>query len=140
MATFTLFHAYKADLHHGVHNFSSHTLKCVLSNTAPSVSAHSVLADITQIAAGNGYTTGGNTVAITSSSQSAGLYKLVIADPTFTASGGPFPSARYAVLYNDTATGDPLIGFWDNGASVVVPNGEQWIVDGSAVLGVMQVA
>jgi len=77
----------------------------VLSNTAPTPATDDQLADITQIANGNGYTTGGATVTTSSSAQTSGVYKLVLADVVFTASGamGPF---RYAILYNDTAAGD----------------------------------
>jgi hypothetical protein len=65
-------------------------------------------------------------------------YKLVLADVVFTASGamGPF---RYAVLYNDTAASDELIGYWDYGSSITLASGDTFTVDYDATTGVLQI-
>jgi hypothetical protein len=54
---------------------------------------------------------GGTAVSIATSAQSTGTYQLVpSANLIFTAAGGSIGPWCYAVLYNDTASGDPLIG------------------------------
>ncbi len=129
MAAFTKYNCFVENLAEKVHNLGSDALKIALTNTAPNVSTHSALADITEIAAGNGYTSGGGAVTVTGSAQSAGTYSLSqTADVTFTATGavGPF---RYAVLYNSTAASGPLIGYWDYGSSVTLANTETFTVD-----------
>ena len=63
MATFTLFDEFIFNLGAGNIDLDSHTFKIVLSNTAPTAATDDELADITQIANGNGYTTGGETLA-----------------------------------------------------------------------------
>lgn len=138
MATFTKFQSFVEAVAEKVHNLGSDTLKVALTNSAP-VNTNTVLANITQIANGNGYTTGGTAATITSSAQSSGTYKLVLGDVVFTASGsmGPF---RYAVLYNDTATNDELIAFWDYGSSITLASGETFTVDFNATNGVLTIA
>lgn len=138
MASFSKFNSFVEALAEKTHNLGADTLKVVLTNSAP-VAANTVLADIIQIANGNGYTTGGTAATISSSAQTSGTYKLVLADVTFTASGsmGPF---RYAVLYNDTATSDELIGWWDYGSSITLAASETFTVDFDATNGVLQVA
>ena len=138
MATFNKFNSFVEALAEKVHNLGSDTLKVMLTNSAPSA-ANTVKANITEIAAGNGYTAGGTQAAISSSAQISGTYKLVLADVVFTASGavGPF---RYAVLYNDTATNDELIAYADYGSSVSLANGETFTVDFDAVNGAIQIA
>ena len=138
MASFTKFNSFVEALAEKTHNLGSDTLKVVLTNSAPAQS-NTVLADITQISNGNGYTTGGATATTSSSAQTTGTYKLVVADVTWTASGavGPF---RYAVLYNDTATSDELIGAWDYGSSITLASGETFTTDFDATNGVLQLA
>lgn len=121
------------------HNLGSDTLKIALTNSAPSAS-NTVLTDITQISAGNGYTTGGTQTTQSSSAQASGTYKLVCADVTFTASGGSIGAFRYAVLYNDTATNDELIAWWDYGSSITLANTETFTIDFSATNGVLTLA
>lgn len=139
MATFSKFNQFTSDLINGVHNFSSHTFKVVLTNTAP-VASNSILSNITQIANGSGYTTGG-TATTMSSSTSSGTAKATGTDVTFTASGsvGPF---RYAVLYNDTPTSpaDPLVGYWDYGSNVTLASADTFTVDFDATNGILTVA
>lgn len=141
MATYTKFNAFVENVAEKVHNLGADTLKVMLTLTAP-VATNSVKADLTEISAGNGYTAGGTTTAQSSSAQSSGTYKLVIADVVFTASGGAMADFRYAVLYNDTPTSpaDPLIGFWDYGSTVSLASGETFTVDFDASAGVLQIA
>ena len=109
-----------------------------LWHTVP-VNTNSVLANITQIANGNGYTTGGTATTISSSAQTTGTYKLVITDVVFTATGsmGPF---QYAVLYDDTATNDELIGWWDYGSPVTLAAADTFTVDFDGSTGVLTIA
>jgi hypothetical protein len=139
MAAFNKFNQTVEDLLEKVHNLGSDTLKVLLTNTAP-VATNAVKADLTEISAGNGYTAGGTAATISSSAQSSGTYKLVLADVVFTASGGTIGPFRYAVLYNDTPTSpaDPLIGFWDYGSSITLQAGETFTVDFDATNGVIQ--
>lgn len=139
MATFNKFQAFVENLAEKGMNLGSDTLKVALCNTAP-VNTNALLADVTQISNGNGYTTGGTAATISSSAQSSGTYKLVLADVTFTASGGSIGPFRYAVLYDDTSTGDMLIGYWDYGASVTLADGETFSVDFDASAGVLTLA
>lgn len=121
MAAFQKFNQFVEDLGRGVHNLNTGVIKVVLTNSAP-VATNAVLADITQIASGNGYTTGGATVAATSFSQVAGVAKLAGNDVIWTSVTGNMGPFRYAVAYNDTPTSpaDPLIGWWDRGASLTL--------------------
>lgn len=139
MATFTKFNSFVEAVAEKVHNLGSDTLKVVLTNSAPSAS-NTVLANITQISNGNGYTTGGTAATTSSSAQTSGTYKLVLADVVFTASGGSMGPFRYAVLYNDTAASDELIGYWDYGSAVTLASGETFTVDFDATNGVLQLA
>lgn len=116
------------------HNLGSDTLKWVLTNTAPALT-NTVLADITQIANGNGYTTGGTAMTVTSSSQSSGLYTLMADPVTFTASGGTMATFRWAVLYNDTATNDELIGYIDFATGRSMAAGEYVTITPNATSG-----
>jgi hypothetical protein len=142
MAAFQKFNQFVEDVAKGVHNLNTGTLKVMLVNTAP-VAANSVKADLTEISAANGYTAGGNAAAFTSGVQTAGTYKLVLADPAvWTAAGGTIGPFRYAVLYNDTPTSpaDPLIGFWDYGSSITLQIGETFTADLDATNGVLTLA
>jgi hypothetical protein len=141
MASFNKFNAFVEHVAEKVHNLGSDTLKVYLSNATPSASDDAVKTDLAEISAGNGYTAGGNAASITSSSQTSGTYKLVLADPaTWTAAGGTIGPFRYAVLYNDTATNDELIGWWDYGSSITLAIGETFTVDFDATNGVLTIA
>lgn len=138
MAVFNKFNSFVEDVAEKVHNLGADALKIVLSNVAPAA-ANTILANITQIAAGFGYATGGSALTVTASSQTAGLYKLVANDLVFTAAGGAIATFRYAVLYNDTPTSpvDPLVGWWDYGAAVNLADTETFTVDLDQVNGVL---
>jgi hypothetical protein len=141
MASFNKFNSFVEYLAEGVMNLQSDTLKIVLTDTAP-VATNTVRANLTEVSNGNGYTTGGVAAAVSSSSQSSGTYKLVLADTTITASGGSIGPFRYLVLVDDTPTSpaDPLIGWWDYGSSITLADGESITIDFDATTGVLQVA
>ena len=138
MATFNKFSPFVEALAEKAHNLGSDTLRVALSNSAPSVS-NDVLASITQIANGNGYTTGGTQATQVSSVQTSGTYKLVLADVTFTASGGSIGPFQYVVLYNDTAASDELIGWYDYGTALTITAGNSFVVDFDASAGVLTI-
>ncbi len=128
MATYNKFQDFSEQLNRGVHNFGTQTFKVALTNSAP-VATNTVLADITQIGAGNGYTTGGNTTTITLS-ETAGTTTVQGTQVVFTASGGTMATFRYWVLYNDSSTSpaDALIAWWDNGSTVSLADGESFTI------------
>lgn len=134
MATFTFYQDFKEQLGKGVHNLSSNTIKVALTNSAPNVATHTVLADITQLSTGGGYTGGaGGGVALSGQSytESAGTGTFIATDTVITASGGSIGPFRYAVLYNDTATSptDALIGYVDYGSSITLADTETFTLD-----------
>ena len=136
MAAFNKFNQFSDDLFSAVHNFATHTFKVMLTNTAP-VATNTVKANLTEIAAGNGYVAGGSVTTITKSN-TAGTTKLVGTDVVFTASGGSIGPFRYAVLYNDTPTSpaDPLVAWYDRGDSITLQDGEPFTVDFDASGGI----
>ena len=94
--------------------------KIILSNTAPNVATNTTAVSATELGTAGGYTAGGVTATVTSSSQTAGVYKLILAapvSPTWTASGAGF-TFRYVILYNLTNT--QCIGYWDYGSALVM--------------------
>jgi len=139
MASYTKYQCFVENVAEKVHNLGSDVLKIALTNTAPNVTTHTVLADITEIGAGNGYSAGGAAITITSSAQSGGTYKLVGNDVVFTASGGTIATFRYAVLYNSTAASGPLIASWDSGAGQTITVGNTFTVDLDQVNGILQI-
>jgi hypothetical protein len=135
MAAFTKFHCLPEHLAEKVHNLGSDTLKVVLTDVAPVAATNTVLTDITDLATGGGYTAGGSAVTVTSSAQSGGVYSLAGNDLVFTASGGTIGPFSYAVLYNDTATNDELIGYWPYGSSITLADGETFTLNfGASIL------
>jgi hypothetical protein len=141
MATYNKFQAFVENVAEKVHNLGADTLKVMLTNTAP-VNTNTVLANLVEIAAGNGYPAGGTAATISASAQASGTYKLTLADVIFTASGGSIGPFRYAVLYNDTPTSpaDPLIAWWDYGSNITLASGESFTVDFDGTNGVLTIA
>jgi len=142
MASFNKFQIFVQNLANGVHNLGSDSLKIALTNTAPTAT-NTIFSNITEIAAGNGYTAGGATVTVTTSTETSGTYSLIgsAANPTWTASGsvGPF---RYVVLYDSTPTTPlkPLIGYWDYGSNLTLSTGNTFTVAFDAVNGIIQIS
>jgi hypothetical protein len=134
MATFNFFNSFTEAEAEKKHNLGSDTLTIALTNSAPSVS-NSVLADITQISYTN---LSSRTLTTTSSAQTSGDYKLIIADKSLTASGGSVATFRYVVIYNDTAANDELIGWYDTGAAQSLADGDQFNINFDDTNGLIQ--
>ena len=131
----TFFQPFAAAPFNGIHNFSTNTLKLMLTNVVP-VNTYSAISSISEIAAGGGYTAGGMTITTTSSTQTAGVYKLILADHTLTATG-TIATWQYAVLYNDTASGDPPILWYTYAAPVSMVATNTFLFDFDAANGAL---
>lgn len=133
MATLTFFDAYMLAVAEAKHNLSTGqiTVALVAAANAPSQSADGVYADLTSPVASTNISGGaaGLNITTTSSSQTAGVYKLVLADLTITASGGSVGPFRYVVIYNNSATNDELIGMYDYGSDYTVADGDSFTLD-----------
>jgi len=142
MAAFVKFDCFVENLAEKVHNLGADTLKAALTNTAPTAASDTVWNSATTApppAAANGYTTGGNTLSVTSSAQTSGTYKLVITDSVFTASGGSIGPFRYVIIYNSTAS-NAVIGYYDYGSSITLATGETFTIDFDGSAGVLTIA
>jgi hypothetical protein len=138
MATVTAspikFYCLTADLAHGVHDLGSDELKFILTDTAPLLTS-TVVGDIAQISAGGGYPAGGIAINVLSSGQTGGIYRLMLEDYIFTATG-PVESFRYIVLYNNTSSSKALILYLDYGSSIAtMTNNRQLLIDFNGVDG-----
>ena len=131
MAAFNKFDSFVEALAEKTHNLGADTLTIALTNTAP-VAGNTVLANITEISYTN---LSSRVLTSVTSSQASGTYTLDAADLVLTASG-TVPTFRYVVLYNDTATSDELIGYYDYGSAVDLLNGETFTItfDASGIL------
>jgi hypothetical protein len=137
MATFTKYTSGSEALADGI-NAATDVWKVALALTI-NVADTTFTPGTTDLATGGGYTQGGNTCATTSSSNTAGVYKLVLASPTlWTASSAGF-TFRYAVLW-DSTTSNP-VGYWDYGSNVVMSgtNGDTFTITLDATNGVFSV-
>jgi hypothetical protein len=134
VATYNKFNSFVEALAEKVHNLGADTLTVALTNSAPSA-GNTVLANITEISYTN---LSGRTLTVSGSAQSSGLYKLTVTDKVLTASGavGPF---RYAVIYNDTASNDELICWFDYGSSISLANGETFTLDFDGTNGLLTI-
>lgn len=142
MATYNKINAFVEHLAEKVHNLGSDTLTIALTTTANkpnNTDPDTVLTDISQITYTN---LSSRALTISSSSQTSGTYKLVLADLVLTASGGSSNAFGVPVLYNDTPTSpaDPLIAWWEYGSDVTLASGETFTLDFDASAGVLTIA
>jgi len=145
MATFNKVNDFVVNAVHNM-DLESDQIVVALSNTAPgsessnpTADGNGVLANVTEISYTN---CSSRNVTTTSSTQTGGTYKLVLADITLSASGGDVGPFRYVYLYDDTVTSpaDPLIGYYDYGLSLTLNDGDSFTLDFSAVNGVIQIS
>lgn len=136
MASFVKYNAFVEKLAEKVYNLGSDQLAVALTNSTPT-SANAVKSELTEITYTN---LSSRNVTTGSSAQTSGTYKLTCTDLVLTASGGTVGPFRYVVLFDDTATNDDLIGYWDYGSSITLADGETFTVDFDGTNGVLTIA
>ena len=135
MATYTKIDSFIENLAEGLINLGGTGLTIALTNTAHT-STWDELADLTQISYTN---LSSRVLTVSTSAQTSGTYKLVLADLTLTASGsvGPF---QYVYIYDDASTGDKLIAYYTLPSAITMSSGETLLLDFDGSTGVIQLA
>lgn len=132
MGTFTFFDEFKGNVGKKLIDLSTDTIKVALTNTAPVPATDDELADITQIAGGTGYTTGGLSPTGSSWAETGagtGIWRLTHDDLVITAAGGAIGPYRYYVWFSDTSTNKKLIGYMDRGSALTLADGQSATLD-----------
>jgi hypothetical protein len=136
--TFTFYDKFKerwANKEHdlfGTAGSGADTIKWALSNTAPNVSTHDVLADVTELSTSGGYTAGGQSAANVGT-RSGGTVSVATSQVSWTGSSGGF-TYRYMIAYNDTHASDALIGYLDYGSAQAIAASEQAVIAAASPL------
>jgi hypothetical protein len=115
-------------------NSSTDTYKAKLLSAGTFDATNTTLAATggTEVANGNGYTTGGATLAnVTVTTVTTNDAKFDADDVTWAISGGTV-TAVAAVLYNDTDANDPPVAFIDFGGSRSVSSGNNFVLSWNA--------
>ena len=136
MASFTKINKFVEALAEKAHDLGSDTLTIALTNTAHT-STWGVLADLTEVSYTN---LSARAITTSTSAQTAGTYKLVLADLVLTSSGGTTGPFRYVYIYNDTATSDELVGYYDYGSSITLQDGDTFTIDFDGSAGALTIA
>lgn len=115
--TFTFYQSFREWMAEGTFDLNSDAFKISLhaSTYTPSVSAHTVYADLTnELATANGYTNGGATLTSVTWIRSAGTVTFSAAATVWTASGGSITSRTAVVRKSGTANTrvDALVGYF----------------------------
>lgn len=134
MATYTKIDSFVENLAKKLIDLSGAGLTVALTNTAHT-STWDELADLTQISYTN---CSSRVITVSSATQTSGTFKLVLADLTLTASGtvGPF---RYVYIYDDSSTGDKLIGYYDYGSSITLASGDTFVINFDGTSGALTI-
>ena len=134
MATFQKVNSFVELLAEKTFNLGSDVLTIALTNTAHN-SAWTKLSDLTQVSYAN---LSSRVLTVSSSAQTSGVYKLVVADQILSATGtvGPF---QYVYIYDDTATNDELIGYYDFGSAITLSSGAAFTIDFDGTNGVFSI-
>lgn len=125
--TFNKFNLFVDALAKGALDLNTDTIKAMLTNTAP-LATNQCYQTISsnELAAGDGYTTGGMTVAGTGVTNASGTETMTAGPTTWTSNTGNMGPFRYVVYYDAAPLGNAsagcfnLIGFYDNGSSITL--------------------
>ena len=138
ISPFYKYHSFIDELTKGGHpNLATSTYKVALTNTAPSVATDTTWNAGTAPPPTNtgGYPAGGNIPVVVSAGTTSGVFKVVLEDTVFAATGAGIGPFRYALLYLPS-NGNKLVGFYDNGGVTSLANFETLTVDFDGPLGV----
>jgi len=137
MATYNKVNSFVEAVAEKVHNLGSDTLTVALTAAANApVATNTQLSNLTQISYTN---LSARAITTSTSAQTSGTYKLVLTDLVLTASGA-VATFRYVAIYNDTATNDELIAWYDYGSDVTLANGETFTIDFDGTNGFLTIA
>ena len=140
--TMQFYEQFLVNVGNGNINLSSDTFKVILVNSYSFDAAHDEKTDVvaSEIANGNGYTTGGEAITSQSWAWDGADSRVEFdgADITWTASGGSIGPATGAIVYSDTSTNDKLMAYIDFGGSETAGDGTDfkitWHADGIFVI------
>jgi hypothetical protein len=121
-----------------IHNLTAagHVVRAIIHTDAPTVATDTALANLTEIT-GTGYTAGGEDTQ-NAMTETSGTATWTATDVVWTAGAADWSStARYVTMYNDTATGNNVLGAYDYGATFTVGNGETFTLDFGASVGTL---
>jgi hypothetical protein len=123
-AAFIKFEPFIEDVVWQRHALATDTFSVVLTLQKPAPNSQ-FLADVSEIPAGRGYTSGGHVAATVSASQTNGTFKLVLSSPApWVGQGDGMAPFRYAVLYNATAR--LVVGAWDLGRTITLQDSDEF--------------
>lgn len=122
-----VYNQFKEDLLNKVHDFSNDALTVTLHTSyTPNIDTHVIWGtagvSTTEYSTASGYTAGGKVLGtvVTSVNTTNDRAEVDCADVTWTSLGPLSPAApSHAILWNNTPTSpaDPLIGYWELGAT-----------------------
>lgn len=125
---FTFFGSFLEKVGNGLINLDTDTFKGYFAGNAytPDTSAHDELADLSDEA--SNYTRPTLSVSWT---RSGTTLTWDASDVIITASGGS-AVGKYLVVFDDTVSGDPLVGYWNldtasGSAEITIPDGQAYI-------------
>ena len=106
--------SFKAEILRGIHDFTSHTFKIALYTSDASLGAATTAYTTTGEVTGTGYVAGGATLTVTGGEVSTSG---TVAFVDFEDASWPSSTltARGALIYNDTVSGDPPVAVLDFG-------------------------
>jgi len=125
---FTLFEQFSAEISN-IHDLDADVIKLALITAAVAPTAATAtatpFATYTQVTAGGAYTAGGEDIAAAfTEAGGTATFDDDGTNVTWTKNAASPTDARYALLYNDTATNDDAIGWFDLGAIIDLTAGD----------------
>lgn len=129
MATLTKYQDFVEKLCTKQHDLNADQFNAWLSNSAPTNTDTAYPGTATEIASGNGYTTGGQDIQNTFS-ESGGTGTMAAVDVVWTCITAAMATFRYIGLYNVTHASDYVgPGFYDYTSSITLQVGETFTLD-----------